>query len=128
MTLHKLKSRLAEACPIRDVVDRVSDRWTVLILAELQAGTLRFGELKARIPDVSQRMLAQTLRRLEEDGLVSREVYPTIPPKVEYSLTALGHSFMVPVKAMIEWAVENQEAVRAARAAYAGRPAALPAK
>jgi DNA-binding HxlR family transcriptional regulator len=128
MTLHALKSKLATACPIRDVVDRVGDRWTVLVLTELGAGTLRFGELRARIPDVSQRMLAQTLRRLEEDGFVAREVFPTSPPKVEYSLTALGRSFMAPVRAIVEWAAENHEAVRAARAAYGGRPAAPPAK
>jgi len=121
MTLHKPKGRLAEVCPIRDVLDRISDRWSVLILYELQGGTLRFGELKARIQDVSQRMLAQTLRRLEEDGLVAREVFPVIPPRVDYSLTALGCSLLIPLQAMMTWAAENQQAVREARHAYQPR-------
>lgn len=123
MTLHKPKGRLAELCPIRDVLDRVSDRWSVLVMHELAAGTLRFGELKARIEDISQRMLAQTLRRLEEDGLVEREVFPTIPPRVDYTLSKLGHSLLVPVQGMMQWAAENQEAVRAARRAYQPPPA-----
>lgn len=118
MTLHKPKGRLAELCPIRDVLDRVSDRWSVLVMHELSEGTLRFGELKARIEDISQRMLAQTLRRLEEDGLVARKVFPTIPPRVDYTLTKLGHSLLVPVQGMMQWAAENQDAVRAARRAY----------
>ncbi|MBI4997535.1 MAG: helix-turn-helix transcriptional regulator [Rhodocyclales bacterium] len=122
MSLHKPKGRLAELCPIRDVLDRVSDRWSVLVMNELREGTLRFGELKARIEDISQRMLAQTLRRLEEDGLVAREVFPTIPPRVDYTLTGLGHSLLVPVQGMMQWAAENQEAVRAARRAYKPPP------
>lgn len=122
MTLHKPKGRLAELCPVRDVLDRIGDRWSVLILYELQAGTLRFGELKARIEDVSQRMLAQTLRRLEEDGLVARQVFPVIPPRVDYSLTALGHSLLVPLQAMMRWATKNQAAVRKARRAYRPPP------
>jgi DNA-binding HxlR family transcriptional regulator len=123
MTLHKPKGRLAELCPIRDVLDRVSDRWSVLVMHELSEGTLRFGELKARIEDVSQRMLAQTLRRLEEDGLVARKVFPTIPPRVDYTLTKLGHSLLIPVQGMMQWAAENQKAVRAARRAYKPPPA-----
>jgi DNA-binding HxlR family transcriptional regulator len=127
MTLHKPKGRLADLCPVRDVLDRIGDRWSVLILYELQAGTLRFGELKARIEDVSQRMLAQTLRRLEEDGLVARQVFPVIPPRVDYSLTRLGHSLLVPLQAMMQWAAKNQAAVRKARRAYRP-PAAQQAK
>jgi DNA-binding HxlR family transcriptional regulator len=123
MTLHKPKGRLAKLCPVRDVLDRISDRWSVLILYELQAGTLRFGELKTRIQDVSQRMLAQTLRRLEEDGLVVRKVFPVIPPRVDYSLTALGHSLLKPLQAMMQWAEENHAAVREARRGYRPPPA-----
>jgi DNA-binding HxlR family transcriptional regulator len=118
MTLHKPTGRLAEVCPVRDVLDRISDRWSVLILHELEAGTLRFGELKARIPDVSQRMLALTLRRLEEDGLVMREVFPVIPPRVDYCLSRLGRSLLVPLQAMVRWAETNHAAVRKARRAY----------
>lgn len=127
MTLHRPKGRLAEMCPVRDVLDRISDRWSMLILHELEAGTLRFGELKARIPDVSQRMLAMTLRRLEEDGLVRREAFAVIPPRVDYSLTRLGRSLLVPLNAVVRWAERNHDAVRKARRSY--RPlAAVAAK
>jgi DNA-binding HxlR family transcriptional regulator len=118
MTLHKPKDPKSGLCPIRDVLDRLSDRWSLLVIHELEAGTLRFTVLKNRIGDVSQRMLAQTLRRLEQDGLVSREVFPTVPPRVEYTLTPLGHSLLVPLRTLIEWAVNNHDAVRAARASY----------
>jgi len=127
MTLHKPKGRLAEVCPVRDVLDRISDRWSVLILHELEAGTLRFGELKARIPDVSQRMLALTLRRLEEDGLVAREAFAVIPPRVDYRLTRLGRSLLGPLNGFVRWAYDNHAAVRKARRAYVP-PAAVPAK
>lgn len=111
-------NELNERCPIRDVLDRLGDRWTVLIMTELESGTLRFSELRKKIPDISPRMLAQTLRQLEQDGLVSRTVYPTIPPKVEYTMTALGMSFYDNVKRMVEWAESNHAAVKAARDAY----------
>ncbi len=126
MTLHRSTACDAGDCPIRDVLDRLGDRWTVLVLKELEGGTLRFGEIKARIADVSQRMLAQTLRRLEQDGLVSRRVFPTIPPRVDYTLTDLGRSLLVPLGEMVRWAVANHGAVRAARASYVP-PAAQPA-
>jgi DNA-binding HxlR family transcriptional regulator len=118
MTLHRQDTDLSERCPIRDVLDRLGDRWTLLVLMELQNGTLRFSKLKAQIEDISQRMLAQTLRQLEKDGLVGRRVYPTIPPKVEYSLTELGHSMLKPVGQLIDWASDNHQAVREARARY----------
>jgi DNA-binding HxlR family transcriptional regulator len=119
MSLHKPKAPYAERCPIRDVLDRMGDRWSMLVLLTLgDAGTLRFTALKARIDDVSQRMLAQTLRRLEQDGLVSRTVYPTIPPRVDYALTPLGRSFLKPLKGLIDWADANHAEVRSAREAY----------
>jgi DNA-binding HxlR family transcriptional regulator len=126
MTLHRSTACDADACPIRDVLDRLGDRWSVLVLKELAEGTLRFGEIRTRIADISQRMLAQTLRRLEQDGLVSRRVFPTIPPRVDYTLTDLGRSLLVPLGAMVTWAVDNHDAIRAARAAYVP-PAAQPA-
>lgn len=104
-----------EDCPVRDVLSRVSDRWSMLVLLFLETGTLRFSALGRAIPDISQRMLSQTLRRLEEDGLLTREVFPTIPPKVEYSLTELGRSLLEPLKAMMDWADTNHESIRAAR-------------
>ncbi|PXF28705.1 hypothetical protein WH50_24850 [Pokkaliibacter plantistimulans] len=122
MSLHRPKGEMAEKCPIRDVLDRLGDRWTVLIIYELENGTLRFSELRKQIGDISQRMLAQTLRTLEQDGLVNRKVYPTVPPRVEYSLTELGVSLLGPLNQMIAWAADNHEQVRAARAAYVPPP------
>jgi DNA-binding HxlR family transcriptional regulator len=128
MTLHKQTTRLSQLCPVRDVLDRLSDRWTVLVLNELADNEARrFGELRKRIEDISPRMLAQTLRHLEQNGLVSRTVFPAVPPRVEYALTPLGQSFLKSVQGMIQWAVDNQEAVRAARQAYVP-PAAQAAK
>ena len=118
MTLHKSKDPKSGLCPIRDVLDRLGDRWSLLVIHELESGTLRFTELRKRIGDVSQRMLAQTLRRLEQDGLVSREVFASVPPRVDYTLTPLGHSLLLPLGSMIQWALDNHDAVRAARAAY----------
>ena len=108
----------AACCPVRDVLDCIGDRWSLLTLATLEGGTLRFTELKRAIGDISQRMLAQTLRTLERDGYVTREVHPTVPPKVEYTLTELGESLLAKVKPLIRWADENHARVRRARQAY----------
>jgi DNA-binding HxlR family transcriptional regulator len=114
-------------CPIRDVLDRIGDRWSMLVLFKLEeGGTLRFSSLNALIPDVSKRMLATTLRRLEQDGLVLRTVLPTKPPRVDYALTDLGRSFLAPMQGLVAWAQANQALVHAARAAYAP-PQAQPA-
>ncbi len=103
---------------INTVLSRVGDRWSVLVVFSLsQYGTLRFNELK-RILGISQRMLSRTLRELERDGLVNRRYYPTIPPKVEYSLTPMGISFQDPVRALGEWALDNLDQIDAARDAY----------
>ncbi|MEJ2631376.1 MAG: helix-turn-helix domain-containing protein [Acidihalobacter sp.] len=120
MNLHKSKAPYADRCPIRDVLDRMGDRWSMLVMfITLKGhGMLRFTALKAQIPDVSQRMLAQTLRRLEHDGLVSRTVYPSIPPRVDYALTALGESFMQPLNELLAWAERHHDQVRAARRQY----------
>lgn len=112
-----------ERCPIRDVLDRVGDRWSLLILWSLVDGAKRFSELRRQIGDVSQRMLAQTVRRLEQDGLLSRTVTPTVPPRVDYSLTPLGRSFLEPLNTLVDWANRHHDAIRAARAAYAIRVA-----
>jgi DNA-binding HxlR family transcriptional regulator len=120
MSLHRLRDPQAAKCPIRDVLGRLGDRWTILILDELrQEPALRFSQIAARVGDISERMLAQTLRHLEEDGLVSRTVYPTTPQRVDYSLTPLGHSLIGPLSGMIGWAADNHDAVRQAREAYA---------
>jgi len=104
-----------EGCPIRDVLDQISDKWSVLIITELAAGPRRFGALRRRLPDISQRMLTQTLRDLQADGLIGRKVFPTTPPAVEYSLTQLGRSFLIPLGALVSWADQNHAAIRAAR-------------
>lgn len=113
----------SERCPIRDVLERMGDRWSMLVLFTLQDhGTLRFSALKHAIGDISQRMLSQTLRRLEQDGLVSRTPYPTVPPRVDYALTTLGGSFLRPMRELLAWAEQHQQQVHAARQAYTPPP------
>lgn len=108
----------AARCPVRDVLDCIGDRWSLLTLGALEGGTLRFTGLKRAIGDISPRMLAQTLRTLERDGYVTRRVFPTIPPRVEYTLTPLGGSLLARVKPLVRWADENHARVRRARQAY----------
>jgi DNA-binding HxlR family transcriptional regulator len=119
MTKRRLEDGLMEPCPIRDILDRIGDRWSLLVLWSLSEGTLRFTALKREIGDISQRMLAQTLRRLEQDGFVSRRVYLTIPPRVDYSLTPLGRSFLEPLDTLIRWADDHHATIRKARESYA---------
>ena len=112
----------SQECPdckrINAVLTRVGDRWSVLVIISLsQYGTLRFNALKRKL-GISQRMLSRTLRELERDGLVNRTYYPTIPPKVEYNLTAMGESFREPVSALGYWALENLAAIDTARENY----------
>jgi DNA-binding HxlR family transcriptional regulator len=107
---------------IGEVLSRVGDRWSTLIIYRLADGRLRFNELKREL-GISQRMLSLTLRDLERDGLVLRHYHPTIPPKVEYELTELGQSLRAPVKALATWALENLPGIDAARAAFDDRAA-----
>src|SRR5437762_378320 len=108
-----------DACPaVREVLDRVGDKWSVLVVGLLSDGRRRFSELRRAIEGISQRMLTLTLRGLERDGLISRTVYPTIPPRVDYELTALGKSLQTPVIALGQWAYENLSQIEAARAAF----------
>jgi DNA-binding HxlR family transcriptional regulator len=111
-------------CPVRDVVDHLGDKWSTLILSLLFIGPKRFGALRRAVPDISQRMLTQTLRYLQRDGLIEREVFPTKPPSVEYSLSPLGMSLQTPLNALIAWAVAHHGAIREARARYDGEAAA----
>lgn len=106
---------------IRDVLDRIADKWSLLVIATLERGRLRFSELQAHIPGVSQRMLTLTLRHLERDGLVSRTVYAEVPPRVEYELTETGRTLIAPSKAFAEWAIAHHGEIEAARAAYDSR-------
>ncbi|SDK43491.1 winged helix-turn-helix transcriptional regulator [Streptomyces indicus] len=114
-----------DECGVRDVLDRLGDKWSVYVLVELTTGTLRFKELQRRIHgDVSQRMLTLTLRRLERDGLVQRTVHPTIPPQVEYELTAMGRSMSHLLRSLSEWSIAHRPAIADARRAYdASHPA-----
>lgn len=105
-------------CPVRGVLDRIGDKWSTLMVLTLALRPHRFGELKRAIPDISQRMLTQTLRDLQRDGYVARKVFPTTPPAVEYRLTDLGRSLMVPLAGLVDWAVRTRGEVEAARAAF----------
>lgn len=105
-------------CPVRDVFSHIGDKWASLILQTLGLRPHRFGELKRAIPDISQAMLTGTLRSLQRDGLVDREVFPTQPPSVEYRLTELGQSLLGPVAALVVWTAEHHGRIREARAVY----------
>ena len=108
----EIRDALFPDCPIRNVLARVGDKWSLLVLYNLQhREPVRFKELQRQIPDISQKSLTQTLRTLEENGFVSREVFPEVPPRVEYSLTARAHSFLPLVENMINWAKENMEEI-----------------
>ncbi|MBB1243672.1 helix-turn-helix transcriptional regulator [Streptomyces durbertensis] len=105
-----------EECGVRDVLDRLGDRWSVYVIVELNSGVKRFKQLQRAIPGgISQRMLTLTVRRLERDGLVKRTVYATVPPQVEYELTELGHSLTHLVKALADWSIAHRPAIAAAR-------------
>lgn len=108
----EIRDALFPDCPIRNVLARVGDKWSLLVLYNLQhREPVRFKELQRQIPDISQKSLTQTLRTLEEDGFVSREVFPEVPPRVEYSLTPRALSFLPLVENMINWAKENMEEI-----------------
>lgn len=103
---------------VSDMLSRIGDKWTVLIVSYLGDGPMRFNELKRGIGNISQKMLTTTLRNLERDGLISRTVTPTRPPSVEYALTEMGHCLLVPVSSLAAWAVDNRERIAKARASY----------
>ena len=100
---------------VSEVLSRVGDKWTILVVNELGPGARRFNEIRRALGSISQRMLTLTLRGLERDGLVTRTVFPTIPPKVEYELTRLGRSLLEPVSGIGLWARQNREAIQQAR-------------
>ena len=102
-------------CPTRVVLDRLADKWTVLVIGQLAAGTMRFAALRRAVDGVSQKMLTSTLRDLERDGLVKRQLYASVPPKVEYSLTPLGNSLVNSMKGLCLWAEDHIDQVLKAR-------------
>lgn len=105
---------------ISTLLSRIGDKWTVLVVQTLGDGSRRFNELRREIPSVSQRMLTLTLRNLERDGLVSRTVTPSIPPRVDYALTGLGHSLQKPICELATWALDHVEDIHAAQARFDG--------
>ena len=107
-----------EAKEVRQILNRVGDKWSILVIALLDEGTRRFTELRREIDGISQRMLTLTLRQLERDGLVERTVYPVVPPKVEYELTDLGSTLIESIRGLVSWAKEHRGQVAAARVAY----------
>lgn len=114
---HPVPAEEYEQCPVTDVLRRVGDKWSVLVIVLLGKRPYRFNELQRGIETISQRMLTRTLRGLEGDGLVHREVFPTIPPSVEYSLTPLGESLLGPLSTLADWVVEHRAEIAAVRLA-----------
>ncbi|MFI6298801.1 winged helix-turn-helix transcriptional regulator [Nonomuraea sp. NPDC050790] len=107
-----------EACPVGDVFRRMGDRWSLLLVALLGKGPQRYNQLHRAVEGISQRMLTRTLRNLEVDGLVRREVFPTVPPSVEYSLTPLGRTLLEPLSALADWAIRHEPEINESRAKH----------
>ncbi|UYO00157.1 MAG: helix-turn-helix transcriptional regulator [Devosia sp.] len=122
-------SQVSNCSAMSDVLNRIGDKWSVMVVGMLgRNGTLRFNELKRLINGVSQRMLTLTLRNLERDGLVTRTIYPEVPPRVEYSLTALGKTLEGPIGALWDWSAENHASIIEARSVYDARESAATAE
>jgi DNA-binding HxlR family transcriptional regulator len=115
-----------EACEVRQILDRIADKWSLLVIALLDTRTMRFNQLRREIDGISQRMLTHTLRQLERDGIVHRTIYPTIPPRVDYGLTELGSSLHETIQALVTWTEKHQAQIAGARVAYDARMAREP--
>jgi DNA-binding HxlR family transcriptional regulator len=111
-------------CEVRNILDRIADKWSLLVICVLADGVRRFGELRREIDGISQRMLTLTLRQLEREGLVTRTVFPVVPPRVDYELTPLGSTLLDTIQALVAWAGEHGKEIADARAAYDARAAA----
>jgi len=121
-TLQPPKPMFERDCSIRIVLDRIADKWTVMVMSVLNAqAPRRFNELRRAIEGISQKMLTQTLRDLERDGLIARTIYPEIPPRVEYALTPLGETLCLPIAELGRWAMANVEAIKVAQKAFDSR-------
>lgn len=116
-----LREETGACMAVSDVLARVGDKWSVLVITSLGDGPLRFSELERRIGNISKKMLTSTLRQLERDGFISREVTPSRPPRVDYAITALGSELLEPLCALAHWAGANHERIEAARAAFDAR-------
>ena len=108
----------SNCAPIREILDRVGDKWSLYIIASLNDGPLRFSEIKRRVNGISQRMLTLTLRSLERDGLLTRTAYRTVPLRVDYKLTPVGASLLQPIEELLTWALANRRRIEKARTAY----------
>lgn len=117
-----------EDCGVRQILDRVADKWSLLVIALLDEQTFRFGELRREIDGISTRMLTVTLRNLERDGLIDRRMYPEIPPRVEYRLSDLGRTLLGTIQALVEWTEHNQQRIAHARAVFDDASAATPSQ
>jgi DNA-binding HxlR family transcriptional regulator len=115
---------MAAACPTRQVIGRVGDKWSLLVLYALSTDTKRFSQLRSEVEGISQKMLTQTLRAMQRDGLVHRHAYPTIPPKVEYRLTPLGQSLENAIAVVRQWAYTHMDEITASRETYDHQPIA----
>lgn len=122
-TKAKFKTMYAGQCPSREALDRIGDKWASLIIGLLEDGTMRFSDLQRAIGGITQKMLTQTLRSLERDGLVKRTVYPEVPPRVEYSLTELGRTLIEPLAVLRDWAQQNINKVTVAQQEFDARQA-----
>ena len=110
--MYKQQKATADLCPIRNIISRFGDKWSLIVLMTLKENeVVRFSELCRQIPDISSRVLSGTLRTLEEDGLIDRKVYPVVPPKVEYRLTPVGESLMPLISQLTEWALTNMSTI-----------------
>jgi DNA-binding HxlR family transcriptional regulator len=109
-------------CPVRGVLDRISDKWSMLLVMTLAMGPKRFNQIRREVPDISQKMLTQTLRDLQRDGMIARRVFDTKPPSVEYRLTPMGESIIVPFGYLIQWASDNHPNIGAARVEFDAAP------
>jgi DNA-binding HxlR family transcriptional regulator len=117
-TIVKVRNVYDQNCPTRQALDRIADKYTVLVIIFLQDAPKRFGELQRMITGISQKMLTQTLRSLERDGLLTRTIYAEVPPRVEYALTPLGETLIEPLAGLRNWAETHIEAVVVAQTAY----------
>ncbi len=115
---HGTKNVTGNCMAVHEVLSQIGDKWTVLVVRSLNDGPRRFSELKRDVEGISQRMLTLTLKTLERDGFVTRTVYPTIPPRVDYELTALGHSLSEPLGVIAQWAITNRQRIVDARVAF----------
>lgn len=110
-----------DACEVRHVLDRIGDKWSMLVIVLLGPGPRRFTALRREIDGISQRMLTLTLRQLERDGIVSRTIFPVVPPRVDYALTPLGHSLLDATRAIVDWTIAHREEIASSRLVYDAR-------